>query len=169
MEHVLLPWLEFVPMGQDEHADTPSVSEYLFASQLMQDAVPAPALYFPAAQGVHGGPPSVPENPETQRHLDIPTDPGGKYRNILFIGQSSVHMLRFVAPVATENIPGGHSVQKEEPVMSWYEPTAQEVHVLRPDVDEIVPVSHCMQVIKPVVFENSPGGHSLQTDDPVIS
>jgi hypothetical protein len=112
MEHVLLPWLEFVPMGQDEHADTPSVSEYLFASQLMQDAVPAPALYFPAAQGVHGGPPSVPENPETQRHLDIPTDPGGKYRNILFIGQSSVHMLRFVAPVATENVPGGHSVQK---------------------------------------------------------
>jgi len=154
MKHVLLPWLEFVPMGQDEHADTPSVSEYLFASQLMQDAVPAPALYFPAAQGVHGGPPSVPENPETQMHLDIPTDPGGKYRNILFIGQSSVHMLRFVAPVATENIPGGHSVQKEEPVMSWYEPTAQEVHVLRPDVDANVPVAHCMQVIKPVVFEN---------------
>ena len=115
MEHVLLPWLEFVPIGQDEHADTPSVSEYLFASQLMQDAVPSAALYFPAAQAVHSGPPSVPENPATQMHMDTSTDPDGK---ILFIGQTSVHMLRFVAPVATENISGGQSVQEEEPVMS---------------------------------------------------
>ena len=42
--------------------------------------------------------------------------------------------MRLVAPVATENEPGGHSVQKEEPVMYWYDPTVQEEHVLRPDV-----------------------------------
>ena len=40
--------------------------------------------------------------------------------------------MRLAAPVATENEPGGHSVQKEEPVMYWYDPTVQEGH--RPDV-----------------------------------
>jgi hypothetical protein len=85
MEHVLLPWLEFVPMGQDEHADTPSVSEYLFASQLMQDAVPAAALYFPAAQGVHD-PPSGPDEPGLQvQSLKIWLD-GGEYE---FVGHGA--------------------------------------------------------------------------------
>ena len=40
--------------------------------------------------------------------------------------------MRLAAPVATENEPGGHSVQEEEPVMYWYDPTVQEAH--RPDV-----------------------------------
>jgi hypothetical protein len=51
-------------------------------------------------------------------------------------------VLRLVAPVAPEDFPGGHSVQKEEPAVTWYEPTAQEVHVLRPDVDENFPTVH---------------------------
>ena len=42
--------------------------------------------------------------------------------------------MRLAAPVAIENESGGHSVQKEEPVMYWYDPTVQEAHVLRPDV-----------------------------------
>ena len=53
-----------------------------------------------------------------------------------------MHVLRLVAPVATEYLPDGHSVQEEEPAMSWYEPTAQELQVLRPDVDENLPTVH---------------------------
>jgi len=134
------PTAEYVPASQSMHQTDPVDVVYFPATQSMHRADPVDTLYFPAEHCVQF-PPSEPEEPRSQVHEARDELPAG---DIAFAGHDKhdTDALKLMFSVATEYLPGGHSVQKEEPAMSWYEPSAQEAHVLRPDVDENFPTVH---------------------------
>jgi len=155
-------------LRQVEADEAPPTAEYFPASQLMHQTDPVDVVYFPATQSLHRAdpvdtlyfpaehcvqfPPSEPEEPRSQVHEASDELPAG---DIAFAGHDKhdTDALTLMFSVATENFPGGHSVQEEEPAMSWYEPTPQKAQVLRPDVAENLPSAHPAQPVCPSLTE----------------
>jgi hypothetical protein len=72
-------------------------------------------------------------------------------------------------PVEASNAPGAQSMHLTAPVLAWYVPTAQLVHIFvaEPVVVEKVPTEQLTQLAWPADTWYWPATHELQVDCPV--
>jgi hypothetical protein len=119
--------------------------EYLPISQVLHAADPCIILYLPDSHVMHG-PPSDPEWPALQMHIELPateTADGGHDR----------HAEAASEPRVAEYLPVSHSTQAAAPTVSKYVPAGQSLQAVDSALSLYVPAEQLLQAVAPANSE----------------